>query len=208
MTTPASRAAQWTTSGSAVCRDATVVCCRIEARGAVRPTRTSAVEATGCRQREPRERHEQMPAPARKGGLAAADPRDPVFATSASRDVVVILMPPLIGLTSLLFSVRGYARPGGGGSIRRRAFQSYEGGGRRHRRARAALGFATSGEATGSPTRLFVAELHCSTRAAARPAGRSVPRALCAKRASPGQEAHFSFRINCTLDFAARRPQY
>ena len=45
---------------------------------------------------------------------------DAQLATSASRHVVVRRIPPLGGLTSLLISVRGYARPSGTGPIRRR----------------------------------------------------------------------------------------
>jgi len=50
---------------------------------------------------------------------------DLLFATSASRHIVVRRMPPLVGLPSLLFSVRGYARPSGAGPIRRPALRSH-----------------------------------------------------------------------------------
>jgi hypothetical protein len=69
----------------------------------------------------------------------------PPFAISASRQAVVRRMPTLIGLTSLLFSVRGYAQPGGAGPIRRPALRSHEGRRRRRQRASAALVFANLG---------------------------------------------------------------
>jgi len=52
---------------------------------------------------------------------------------------------PLIGVTSLPFSIRGHARPAGAVPIRRPPLRSYEGTRRRHPKAGAALVFATGG---------------------------------------------------------------
>ena len=54
-----------------------------------------------------------------KAGVWAEWTTDLLFASSKVRRVVVRRTPPLIGLTSLLFSVRGYARPTGAGPIGR-----------------------------------------------------------------------------------------
>jgi len=72
----------------------------------------------------------------------------PHLAISEARRVGVRRVPPLLGLTSLLFSVRGYGQPGRTGPIRRHALRSYQGRRRRHPRAGAALDFATCGEDT------------------------------------------------------------
>jgi hypothetical protein len=67
-----------------------------------------------------------------KAGLATGFARDAQFANSAPRHVVARRTPPLLDLTSLLLSVRGYAQPGGAGPIRSPALRSHEGRDRRH----------------------------------------------------------------------------
>ena len=77
-------------------------------------------------------------------GVGPAVTSNVLITTSEARRVVVRRVPPLIGLTSLLFSAGGYAQAVGAGPIRQPALRSYEGRRRRHRTAGAALGFAIS----------------------------------------------------------------
>jgi hypothetical protein len=62
--------------------------------------------------------------------------------------VVVRRVLPLIGLTSVLFSARGYAQVGGTGPIRRPALTAYEGRRRRNQTAETSLVFANPRPAT------------------------------------------------------------
>jgi hypothetical protein len=62
-----------------------------------------------------------MPVPTSNQGAESKRWLVPLLATCEARRVVGRRIPSLIGLTSLLFRVRGYAQPVGAGPIRRPA---------------------------------------------------------------------------------------